>query len=125
MDFQGAHRVQIECLIVNLYSGTLPDLKQIWIYNSAKELHQYPADDYPIVQSYVDIFIRGCIQVEEKYRIKNFAKDCIQSTAQWSEHWVNDRIFPRRPSLYEPYASKIDELLKEMLPEKFKHIKFE
>lgn len=110
---------------INLYSTTLPDQKQIWIYSSAQELDQYPADDYPIVQSYVDIFVRGCIQVEEKYKIKNFAKDCIQSTEHWSEHWVNDRIFPRRPSLYEPYAYKIDELVKEMLPEKFKRIKIE
>ena len=110
---------------INLYSATLPDKKQIWIYYSAQELHEYPADDYPVVQSYVDIFVRGCIQVEEKYKIKHFAKDCIQSTEQWSEHWVNDRIHPRRPSLYEPYAYKIDGLLKEMLPEQFKQIKVE
>ena len=88
-------------------------------------MHQYPAIDYPIVQSYVDMFIRGCIQVEEKYKINDFAKDCIQSTGQWSEHWINDRIFPRRPSLYEPYAAKIDALLKKTLSEKFKHIKTE
>ena len=108
-----------------MYSSSLPDQKQIWIYISTETLHQYPADDYPIVQSYVDLFIRGCIQVQEKYKIKHFAIDCIQSTGQWSDHWVNDRIFPRRPSLYEPCASKIDALVKDMLPEKFKHIKFE
>ena len=110
---------------IHLYSGTLPDQKQTWIYISAQNQHQYPTNDYPIVQSYVDIFIRGCIQVEEKYKIKDFAKHCIQSTEQWPDHWVNDRIFPRRPSLYEPYASKIDALVKEIIPEKFKHITFE
>ena len=110
---------------LNMYAAALPDQKQIWIYTSIQKMHQYPAIDYPIVQSYVDMFIRGCIQVEEKYKINDFAKDCIQSTGQWSEHWINDRIFPRRPSLYEPYAAKIDALLKKTLSEKFKHIKTE
>jgi cation transport regulator ChaC len=110
---------------ITLYSGALPNQKQMWIYSSAREQHQYPTKDHPIVQSYVDIFIRGCIQIEEKFKINGFAKNCIKSTGQWSKHWVNDRIFPRRPWLYEPYASKIDALVKEMLPELFKHIKFE
>jgi hypothetical protein len=106
-------------------SSVLPDQKQIWIYISTQKRHEPPTIDYPIVQSYVDIFIRGCIQIEEKYKIKYFAKDCIQSTEQWSNHWVNDRIFPRRPFLYEPYAYKIDALVKETLPERFKHIKLD
>lgn len=84
-----------------------------------------PTPDFPIVQSYVDTFIRGCIQIEEKFKINNFAKDCIKSTGQWSTYWENDRVFPRRPSLYEPYARKIDTLLKEILPEEFKRIKYE
>ena len=88
-------------------------------------MNQPPTANYPIVQSYVDIFIRGCINIEDKFKIKHFAIDCIQSTDQWSNHWVNDRIFPRRPSFYEPYASRIDALLKENLPEQFDHIKIE
>jgi cation transport regulator ChaC len=118
-------RRELEPHQVQLYSATLPHHKQIWIYISDKTPHFYPNKDFPIVQSYVDIFIRGCIQIEEQYKIKNFAKDCIQSTEQWSDHWVNDRIFPRRPFLYEPFASKIDALLKKTQPEKFKQIKIE
>ncbi|MCX7116714.1 MAG: gamma-glutamylcyclotransferase [Legionellales bacterium] len=110
---------------LKMYSGTLSDKKQIWIYSAVQKLNEYPTHDIPIAQSYVDIFIRGCIQIEEKFKIPNFAKDCIRSTDQWSEHWENDRIFPRRPSFYEPYAAKIDALLKELLPEKFKSIKLE
>lgn len=110
---------------LKLYSGILPDQKQVWIYSAVQNSNEHPTHDIPIVQSYVDIFVRGCIQIEEKFKIPDFAKDCIQSTDQWSEHWENDRIFPRRPSLYEPYAAKIDALLKELLPEKFTRIKFE
>ena len=110
---------------LNVYSIVLPKKKQIWIYSPVKTLNQPPTANYPIVQSYVDIFIRGCINIEDKFKIKHFAIDCIQSTDQWSNHWVNDRIFPRRPSFYEPYASRIDALLKENLPEQFDHIKIE
>lgn len=109
---------------LKVYATELPDQKQIWIYSSVQKTSEYPTHDFPIVQSYVDTFIRGCIQIEEKYKINHFANDCIKSTGQWSVHWENDRIFPRRPFLYEPYAAKIDALLKEMLPEKFKVIKY-
>ncbi len=110
---------------LTIYATTLPAQKQIWIYTPRQNSNQPPTHDYPIVQSYVDIFIRGCFQMEEKFKIKNFAKNCVKSTNQWSEHWVNDRIFPRRPSQFEPYASKIDALLKETLPEQFKSIRIE
>ncbi|MDX2345474.1 MAG: gamma-glutamylcyclotransferase family protein [Legionella sp.] len=109
---------------LKLSTTAVPDQKQVWIYISTQE-PQAPSADYPIVQSYLDVFIRGCIQIEEKFSLKHFAKDCINSTEQWSEYWINDRIFPRRPFLYEPYASRIDALLKEAVPEQFKTIKIE
>ena len=115
-------RKELNITQIKIYSSPLPDKKQIWIYSAAQETNNPPTKDFPIVQSYVDIFIHGCIQIEEKFRISNFAKDCIKSTEQWSVHWENDRIFPRRPSLHEPYARKIDTLLKEMLPDEFKRI---
>ena len=110
---------------LNVYTIVLPTQKQMWIYIPIENPHLYPTQKFPIVQSYVDTFLRGCIHIEEHFKIKNFAKDCIKSTDQWSMHWINDRVFPRRPSLFEPYASKIDILLKEMLPEQFKKITFE
>ncbi len=104
------------------YTAHLPKQKQVWLYLPVQKRKQPPSKDYPIVQSYVDTFIRGCIQIEEKFDIKNFAATCILSTDQWSPHWINDRIFPRRPSFYEPYAAKIDALLKKNLADKFAHI---
>ena len=110
---------------LSMYSAILPAKKQIWIYYSTSHTSQAPSIDYPIVQSYVDIFMRGCIQVEKKYNIHDFAKDCIRSTTGWSHHWVNDRIYPRRAFIYEPFASKIDQLIKELLPDIFKRITIE
>jgi cation transport regulator ChaC len=99
--------------------------KQVWIYTIASTENQFPTKDFPIVQSYVDIFLRGCIQIEEKFKITSFAKECIETTEGWPVYWVNDRIFPRRPSFYEPYAAQIDALLKDTVTEQFKHISFE
>jgi len=59
---------------LKMYSGTLPDQKQIWIYTSVQKLNEYPTHDIPIVQSYVDIFLRGCLQIEKKFEIPGFAK---------------------------------------------------
>jgi cation transport regulator ChaC len=119
-------RKQLDADALKLFpTEHIPQQKQVWIYIRAQKVEEYPTEDYPIVQSYVDLFIRGCIQIEEKFKIKHFAKTCIQSTDQWSVYWVNDRIFPRRPSIFEPYASQIDALLKETLPETFKHIRIE
>lgn len=116
-------RKELSVAQISVYSIALPAQRQIWIYTSGQKTNDHPTHDFPIVQSYVDVFLRGCIQIEEKFKIDNFAKDCIRSTEQWSDHWENDRIFPRRPFIYQPYAIKIDTLLKEMLPEHFKHIK--
>lgn len=118
-------RTKLKSSSLKLLSRELPVLKEVWIYNVVSKVDQYPTKEYPIVQSYVDVFMRGCIQIEEKFKINNFAKLCIKSTEGWPDYWVNDRIFPRRPSLYEPYASRIDALLKETIPEKFKQIYFE
>lgn len=111
---------------LKIVTTALPAQKQVWIYSQTIKMNQRPSQDHPIVQSYVDSFIRGCIQNEEKFKIKNFAKECILTTDDWPEqHWVNDRIYPRRPSAYEPYARKIDDLLKELLPKQFNNIKIE
>ncbi|WP_459072233.1 hypothetical protein [Legionella pneumophila] len=119
-------RKELSAKQIKIYTKNIPEKKQVWIYYPKSTQSDHPSREYPIVQSYVDIFIRGCIKVEEKFNIKDFAKECILTTDNWPEqHWVNDRIYPRRPSTYEPYARKIDGLLKELLPKQFKNIRIE
>lgn len=98
---------------------------EIWIYVNQREHTALPSQHYPIVQSYVDIFLSGCLQVERKYRIDGFAKECLRTTHGWSKHWVNDRIYPRRPFAYQPNASAIDALLNSELPAFFQAIRIE
>lgn len=117
-------RKQIDADQLQTYHLTLPAQKQVWIYYTAEKTNQPPSPDFPIVQSYVDVFMRGCIQIEQKFKINGFAKTCINTTKQWSGYWENDRIFPRRPSSYEPFAPQIDTLLKAELPDIFVKIKY-
>jgi len=93
-----------------LDGSAVPETGQIWIYVSKPEAVEPPNADYPIVQSYVDIFITGCLQLAERVVGQNedFGEQCITTTSGWSPHWVNDRLLPRRPFIYQPNAAEID-----------------
>jgi hypothetical protein len=89
-----------------------PKNKNFWIYTAKKNNILKPDSNHPIVQSYVDIFLNGCFQVQDKFKIYNFSKLCVETTKGWSSNWVNDRVHPRRPFLI-PNFYRIDNLLSE------------
>ena len=98
---------------------------QAWIYVNKPETIATANKRYPIVQSYVDIFLSGCLELEQRFELKDFAKQCLVTTSNWSTQWMNDRIYPRRPFIYQPKAGQIDQLLHEHLPQYFQHIRIE
>jgi hypothetical protein len=71
------------------------------------------------VQFYVDIFMTGCLQLQDRVTDPDFdfVEQCIRTTDDWLEHWINDRIYPRRPFHYQPKAFEIDRYLNRLLPE--------
>lgn len=73
-----------------------------------------PTPEVPMVQSYVDICINGCLELDALYRKLDalFTKEFISSTSGWNKFWVDDRIYPRRPFIYTPNANAIDTALK-------------
>ena len=88
----------------------------VYIFLSNKESisnTREPTLEIPMVQSYVDICINGCLELEALYRkVKgSFTKEFIDSTSGWNKFWVNDRIYPRRPFIYTPNANAIDKAL--------------
>jgi len=89
----------------------------IWIYLTTNP-HK-PSKKTPIIQSYIDTCIAGALEIEQEFKMENFAKDFIEMTDDWSEHWVNDRIYPRAPHIHEPEAYVIDKLLNESLHDVF------
>lgn len=103
---------------------------QIWIYFNREGVDDPPSPRWPVVQSYVDIFISGCMELEKKvvagkFSNSTFSEECILTTEGWSKYWVNDRPYPRRPWVSQPKAGKIDALLHRMLPEEFDAIRIE
>lgn len=103
---------------------TLPS-GQFWLYVNDPKNSAVPTKKYPIVESYVDTFISGCLELANKYQLSNFAQQCINTTADWSFFWVNDRVYPRRPYIMQPQAKSIDSLLIQILPEYVKQMKAE
>jgi hypothetical protein len=98
---------------------------QAWIYLSLPKSVATADSRNPIVQSYVDLFVSGCMEQEQRSGLEGFTQECLATTAGWSEHWVNDRIYPRRPFIYQPKALQIDRLLSTQLPQYFSRIKIE
>ena len=71
-----------------------------------------PTPEFPIVQSYVDICVNGCLEIEALYRTAGgFVQEFIKTTTGWNKYWVNDRLYPRRPFIYVPNAETIDKAL--------------
>lgn len=116
---RGYCRVLIPHNHIKPYEGKL-NKGQYWIYVN-KNINK-PNKTFPIVQSYVDLFLSGCMEIEEKYGLHGFARKCVNTTRDWSEYWVNDRIFPRRPYIYQPRAFEIDHLLLETVGNVFEKI---
>jgi hypothetical protein len=84
--------------------------KNFWVYAANLDKIKKPSKDHPIVQSYVDIFMSGCFQIKKRYKIQEFPNQCVETTTEWSKHWVNDRVHARRPFLV-PNFYKIDKIL--------------
>lgn len=90
----------------------------IWFYANAEERNASP--EFPIVQSYVDICLNGCLEIEATYPLAKeakFAETFLKTSTNWSKYWVNDRIYPRRAFIYMPNAGKIDQLIVRVLGE--------
>jgi len=124
----GYTRKRIDQNNITMLDGTgHPPEGDVWFYASTEK--RYASPKFPIVQSYVDICLNGCLELEAKYpeaKKAEFAKKFLKSTADWSKYWVNDRIYPRRAFIYSPNANTIDGLIKEVLGEAmFSNIKIE
>ena len=106
---------------------------KIWAY--LPDLFVPPDAQYPILQSYVDTILRGCLDIGGE----DFAKEFIEGTKGWnpgelSEYaltngpvkescWINDRKEPRYsrgdPVHSQANADKFDDLLQKYAADAF------
>ncbi len=105
-------------------AGTPLPEGEYWIYTTLAN-ETLPSSQYPLAQSYVDIFLSGCFELEKKFKLHDFAKDCIKTTKNWSDSWVNDRVYPRTAIDNVPYVAEVDSLISALLPEYYSQIEIE
>jgi hypothetical protein len=98
--------------------SSLPD-GDIWYFANTRK--RFASAEHPIVQSYVDVCLNGCLEIEATYppaKQANFAEHFIRTTGNWGAPWINDRIYPWRPFVHVPRAAAIDALLRKVLGER-------
>lgn len=110
-----------EILMLDGTKAPPPSTKGVIYFANTKV--QKADSKFPIVQSYVDVCLTGCLQIEATYPLARtielfpgsatirFSELFIESTSDWSTYWENDRLLPRRPFVYQPNANDIDTLL--------------
>jgi hypothetical protein len=118
-------RVTVPAANITLLNGQPLPKAQFWIYMTQDSQIAPPSAKYPIVQSYVDIFLGGCFEIQQQYNLPNYASQCIDTTVDWGLPWMNDRVFPRRAFAEQPMARKIDQLLYQKMPAIFNAIEIE
>lgn len=102
--------------ITMLDGSSAPPDGEIWYFASTQK--RFVSKDHPIVQSYVDVCLDGCLELEAVFpqaRQSNFAERFLQTTRNWGLPWINDRIHPWRPFVHVPRAAAIDALIQKVL----------
>lgn len=89
------------------------DCTRVRWYRMRDDAVQRPSQQFPVVQSYVDIFVGGGLELEQRYNLPGFVRESILSTDGWSKHWVNDRSPAYRPFDTDTKASQITHALLE------------
>eukprot|EP00986_Skeletonema_menzelii_P016585 scaffold15100_cov130-Skeletonema_menzelii.AAC.2 len=80
----------------------------IWLYVPLPGHTQYADETHPLLQSYVDTVLQGCLE----WGGPTMAEQFILTTGGWSEYFLNDTPSSRRPWLFRKEYNTIDELLK-------------
>jgi hypothetical protein len=114
---------------VEILGGSFKPQGKVWVYlnkfkDEQEKKNSLPSANFPIVQSYVDICLTGCLQIQQGFpEFGDFAAEFIRSTQQWSTYWENDRAYPRRAPFAVALAQDIDKLLEKHLPGYFPEIR--
>lgn len=104
---EGYCRILVNQNDVVMMDGSLLPQGEFWVYMPKQEINFEPSYSYPIKQAYVDIFLSGCLEVEDTYHLKDYAIQCIDSTNGWSDSWVNDRAKNNRDPRDKPSVEQI------------------
>jgi hypothetical protein len=82
---------------------------KVWVYIPECSRLSEPDENFPLLQTYIDTCIRGCLDWGGSALVSKFLK----ATSGWNEFYLNDAPMSRRPWLHRPEYSLIDKLLEE------------
>ncbi|GAX23896.1 hypothetical protein FisN_20Hh102 [Fistulifera solaris] len=85
--------------------GGMP--KKVWIY--VPQEGQDADENHPLLQSYVDTVMQGCLE----WGGQPMAREFVATTVQWSPYFLNDTPSSRRPWLFRKEYDTIDKILRE------------
>lgn len=109
---------------LGIHKWAPPEGSRLFVYVAKSP--QPPTHKFPIIQSYVDICLDGCLAIDDAADGgESFTREFLESTADWSTEWVNDRLYPRAPFRCTPRAGHIDRLLAEHCPAEFAAMRIE
>jgi hypothetical protein len=111
---RGYERLPVPPQAVTVLSDAAVPVGNLWVY--AVPRPQPASTACPIVQSYVDIILLGCLDLGQ-----GFAHEFIDTTSGWEAPWVDDRQQPayQRAMAHVSEADTIDALLQHALPQAF------
>ena len=109
--------------LVPMTSASIKDDGEFWIYTTRLKQQRDAVGNYPIYQSEVDKFLTGCIEQTQRFKLPDFADQCMQTTYGWNSSWVNDRQRPVLGQLVQVKKQEIDNLLLKYQKEHFAPIR--
>jgi hypothetical protein len=95
----------------------VPQEGHIWVYvpvrpgGAAGVGLPEPDAAFPLLESYIDIVIEGGLEYGP-----DFARELIETTADWSKFWLNDRLLSRRPWVHDDKYGVVDKMLGNIAP---------
>ena len=118
----GYHKVQIPLeyiefveemkpTIASPHKPTFPELSKsdkIWIYAPQASQCREADENHPLLQSYVDTVLQGCLE----WGGEAMAEEFVLSTGGWSAYFLNDTPSSRRPWLFRKDYDIIDSILR-------------
>jgi hypothetical protein len=80
---------------------------KMWVYIPQEASCVEANEDHPILQSYVDTVMQGCLE----WGGEEMAMEFVATTSNWSPYFLNDTPSSRRPWLFRKEYNTIDRIL--------------
>lgn len=83
--------------------------EKVWVYVPQESFCAEANEDHPILQSYVDTVMQGCLE----WGGEEMAREFVATTSNWSPYFLNDTPSSRRPWLFRKEYDTIDRILRQ------------